>query len=300
MNKLLLIFLAFCAGASGLSAFRPAIRQARAETARNERELEASRNELQEKQQKSAALRSEVLAKKDRLQLEIRQQNLSPALFSLMDGDLARGTPMAWAELRQALGIGWDCSDQYVLVSKRVLKHLDYSKLLSSVRASDTASDILGLTPDEQASIRTVLQRAREGQWLRIERGEPGGDVLAQYTVPSPDPAFEQSASNNFFAGIIAALGQERADLVLPEAWREFKSGLAPSQPETMTIRRTTVEGEPDLICEMKSGSRVVDTSPVRYARYPSSWFLTLFPGGWQTLADREGFELPPRFRKRD
>jgi len=47
----------------------------------------------------------------------------------------------------------------------------------------------------------------------------------------------------------------------------------------------------------MKRGNDV-STSPVRYANYPSSWFLAMFPGGWQTLADREGFTLPPPFKK--
>ena len=37
---------------------------------------------------------------------------------------------------------------------------------------------------------------------------------------------------------------------------------------------------------------------PVRYGRYPSGWFLTLFPEGWKALAEQEGFELPPNCQR--
>ncbi len=63
-----------------------------------------------------------------------------------------------------------------------------------------------------------------------------------------------------------------------------------------MTIRQTVVDGEPDLICEMKYGNKV-DSSPLRYAHYPYGPVLGYFPdGGWEALARREGFELPRRF----
>ena len=145
-----------------------------------------------------------------------------------------------------------------------------------------------------------VKGHAGENQWLRIERTEPKGDIVAQYTVPAPDPVFDQSISNHFAAEVAAVVGPERADMLLPDAWRELRSGLAPAKPETMTIRRAMVDGEPDLICEMKRGDILSDsTSPVRYAHYPSAWFLTLFPGGWKALAEREGFELTQRFLTR-
>jgi len=35
----------------------------------------------------------------------------------------------------------------------------------------------------------------------------------------------------------------------------------------------------------------------VRYVHYPSLWFIALFPGGWEAIAQREGFELPKNFR---
>ena len=62
-----------------------------------------------------------------------------------------------------------------------------------------------------------------------------------------------------------------------------------------MSVRKAFVDGEPDLVCDMSSGTAIV---PVRSGRYPSNWFLTLFPEGWKTLAEQEGFELPPNCQR--
>ncbi len=297
MNRLLLLFFAVCAGAFGFSALRRAAEQQRAVIAATERQSEAVTNGLADAQQVLSALRREVTDKKNRLRESQRHPQISAHMLRLLEGDLSRGNLDAWAELRQQLGLGWDSSPDYVLVSKRALKQLDYRRLLSGLRASDTASDLLALSSTEQLSLRSILDRAREGQWLRMERTEPSGDIVAQYTVPPPDPAFEQSQSNMFVTGIANTLGPERADLFSANAWREFKSELAPAHAETLTLRRSLVGGEPDLTWEMRRGSQV-STDPVRYAHYPSQWFLTLFPGGWKTLAEREGFDLPPNFQK--
>jgi hypothetical protein len=130
---------------------------------------------------------------------------------------------------------------------------------------------------------------------LNIERTPPSGDIVAQYTVSPPDPAFEQGQSNNFSADITAAIGADRASLFLPQAWQQFISDLAPTVPETMTIRQTVVDGQPDLICEVTQGGNV-SSSPVRYAQYPAFPVLKLFVGGWQALAQSEGIDLPPSF----
>jgi hypothetical protein len=108
----------------------------------------------------------------------------------------------------------------------------------------------------------------------------------------------EQSISNNFSAQVTGILGNERAEIFLEDAWRRLRSqGPTIGQsPVTMTIRRSNVNGEAKLICELREGS-AVRTSEVRYGHYPSAWFLTLFPGGWEPLAQREGFALPANFK---
>jgi hypothetical protein len=296
MTRLVLICLSFCAGAVGFGALHRAGQVNRAAAATTRLDSRSATNELAKMQQKIDAARVEVVQKKHRLQQALQHEDISPELLHLLES--GSGSPVAWTELRQQLGIGWDSSPDYVLVSKRVLKQLDYQRLLSGVRASDTACDLLALSTAEQSAIRTILDSARQGQWLRIERAEPAGDVVALYTVPAPDSAFEQGQSNLFVTQFTALLGPERAGFLLHDAWREFKSGLAPTEAETLTVRRTIVNDEPDLVWEMRYSDSQLGTSPVRYAHYPSRWFLTLFPGGWQTLADREGFELPEKFRQ--
>ncbi len=239
-----------------------------------------------------------MLEKKQRLRETLPHANISPELLLLLTGDPGKARPSAWAELRQQLGLKWDSSPDYVLVSKQALRRLDYPRLLSGSRISETASDLLALSPEEQSALQLAFQQSQQGwQGPKVERTEPNGDVVAQYSVSSTDAAFEQSLSNNFATGIARVVGPERADFLLPGAWREFRSQLGPREAETMTIRRSVVDGEPDLVCEMKRGEQI-PTQPVRYAHYPSRWFLTAFPGGWKTLADREGFELPRNFQR--
>ena len=301
MNRLMIVVLGVCAGVIVFSVLHQGVKQTRTAAALKQREWQAGREELAATEEKISLLRREVLDKKNRLRQATRHPGISPELLALLENSTFKGHSAAWAELRQQLGIGWDTSPNYVLVNKRVLKKLQYQRLSGECTSvTDEARDLLGLSPGEQSALGAALDRAREGQWLRIERTEPKGDIVAQYTVPAPDPVFDQSISNHFAAEVAAVVGPERADMLLPDAWRELRSGLAPAKPETMTIRRAMVDGEPDLICEMKRGDILSDsTSPVRYAHYPSAWFLTLFPGGWKALAEREGFELPQRFQTR-
>jgi hypothetical protein len=240
-------------------------------------------------------LRAAVLDKKNRLKDAMNHQEISPELLRLLDGDESKGNLAAWAELRRELGIGWDASPDYVLVSKAAIKDLEYQKLVSARRVTDIASDLLGLSPGEQSGLASIIQRVRDGQTRQVQRTEPSGDIVAQYTALPMDPAVATSLSNSFSAGITGVVGQERADFLLPQAWRELSSDLAPSAADTLTIRRTIVDGESDLIWETRQGSQV-NTQPVRYATYPSMWFLSVFPGGWDDLAQREHFELPAKF----
>ena len=145
--------------------------------------------------------------------------------------------------------------------------------------------------------VRRWIQRVRDGQARQVQRAEPSGDVVAQYTDLPMDPRVAMSLSNSFAGEITGVVGQERTDMLLPGAWRELRNDLAPSEAQTMTIRRTITDGQPDLTCEVRYGSHVY-LSHVRYGNYPSSWFLSTFPGGWADLAKRENFELPAKFQQ--
>jgi hypothetical protein len=292
---MMIAIMVVCAGALVFAALRRDAKQMWMATASEKIDLQTGRDHIAATEEKVSRLLGDVLEKKNRLRQTTRPPQISAELLSLVEGDRSKDHRAAWAELRKQLDIGWDSSPDYVLVNKQILKRLQYERF-SSEDTSEEANDLLGLSPAEQSSLRSVLDHVRASLCLKVVRTEPKGDVVAQYSVPVPDPVFNQSVSNQFAAEIAGVVGQERVEMLLPDAWHQVRSSLGVPKPETMTIRRSMVDGEPDLICEMKRGDEI-STSPVRFARYPLSWLTTLFPGGWEELAQREGFDLPERFQ---
>jgi hypothetical protein len=253
------------------------------------KQLDATQTEL-------AALRTEVQNKKRRIEQASQYPTISPQLLALVEGGLPSGASAAWAELRQQLGIGWSSSPDCVLVSKRVVGRFPYSRLNANANFTETACDLLEILPQERTAADSVLQK-NLNQSLNVKFSEPNGDIVAQYTVVPPDPGSELSLSNNLVGGLTEALGSERTSLLFPNIWYEFKSHIGPPEPETVTVRQSIVDGQPDVMWEASRGNTVIFSEPVRYAHYPA-WFLEIFPGGWQTLADRAGFQLPSRFHQ--
>lgn len=297
MNKLLLIFVTVCAGSTGFTLLHRDEARAKATVAGFVKTLDSASNDLSSTQETVSALQAEVQAKQERLREARQYPNISPEMLAILEGKKGGGNSKGWAELRQQLGIGWDSSPDYVLVNKQVIKDVWYNKLLGDGKLSDDSVSLLGLSPEEQTAVKAALAQAREGQWLNVTSTSPGGDIVAQLTISPPDPSFEAGQSNAFSEAISLAIGPERAKLFLPDAWREFSSSFAPREPETMTIRQTEINGQPDLVCEEMRGSNV-STMPVRYARYPAFPVLKLYPGGWQELAQAFNFSLPPSFKK--
>jgi hypothetical protein len=295
MTKPIFLFLSLCVGSIGFGALHRAINQIRMASSIRHEQWQAASNGLAATRAAMLAAQAEVLDKRGRLLQARRHPALSPELLLLLEKDGVTGHSVAWAELRQQLGIGWDTSPDYVLVRKQVLKQLNYPLLFGASRASDFTCGLFGLSPAEQSALEAVLGRIRGEQSLIVQRAEPHGDVVAQYTMPAVDPSSAQTLSNRFAAELTSVVGPERADFLAPEAWRQLSFDLAPPVANAMIIRKTLVVGEPDLICEMSDGGYLM---PVRYGRYPASWFLTLFPEGWKGLAEQEGFQLPPNCQR--
>jgi hypothetical protein len=295
MTKPIFLFLSLCVGSIGFGALHRATNQIRTATTIRHEQWQVASNSLAASRAAMLAAQAEVLDKRNRLLQARRHPALSPELLLLLEKDGFTGHSAAWAEMRQQLGIGWDTSPDYVLVRKQVLKQLDCPPLFCASRASDFTCGLLGLSPAEQSAIEAVLGGIRRERSLAVQRAEPRGDVVAQYTLPAVDPSSEQTFSNRFAAEITSVVGPERTDFLIPEAWRELRYDLAPPEAVTMSVRKAFVDGEPDLVCDMSSGTAIV---PVRSGRYPSNWFLTLFPEGWKALAEQEGFELPPNCQR--
>ena len=297
MNKFLLILGFACACIFGFSVFHLQATRAHSVALTATRQHLGITAQLEQARARLIGLRADVQEKKSRLADALPQSGLSPEFVRFLEGKQLRASTAALAELRQQLGIGWESSPDYVLVNKCVLSQLDFSRLDFGKRPTDTACQLLGLSAPEQEALSATLQRARDDwQAPTIERTEPHGDIVAQYSVHAPDPDAEMSLSNRLAVDLVGAVGAERAELLLPATWREFRNGLGSTEAETLIVRRTADNAESDLVWETNRGNRT-STGAVRYAYYPSTWFLTAFPGGWKTLAEREGFELPAKFR---
>ncbi len=291
MKKLLLGFLLLSAGAIGFGNLHRAAEQARENRASRADQLKAATSRLAEVEETAASLRDEAMDKRNLLKEISPHLKISPQLLEFLERGTDKGPAAAWAELREQLEIGWDNSDTYVLVSKRLVKQLNLHPFDKTARA------VLAISPSEEAGIEAAMERAKGSRLCQVQRFEPAGDIVAHYTIQA-DPIVERSISNNFSADITAILGSERAGLCLGWSWRDLRELLgSPGQESvTMTIRRFGVDDESKLVCELSQGDSV-SRNDVRYAYVPSRWFFTLFPGGWEAIAQREGFELPKNFK---
>lgn len=296
MNRLVLTFLSLSVGMLTSKAWLGDAKRNQSAAARTKQECQLAAQRLYTTQTELAAVRTEVQNKKRRIEEASVYPTISPQLLALMEGGISGGSPAAWAELRQQLGIGWRSLPDYVLVSKRAIGRLPYSRLNANGNLTETACGLLGISPQERTVANSVLQRSLN-QSLDVKFSAPSGDIVAQYTIVPSDPGSELSLSNNLAGGLTEVLGSERSSLLFPNIWPEFKSHIGPPEPETITVRQSMVDGQPDLTWEASRGNTVVFSEPVRYAHYPA-WFLEIFPGGWQTLADRAGFQLPSRFHQ--
>jgi hypothetical protein len=299
MKKLLLALSILSAGTIGFGMLQRSAERTQFANASNSAAWRAATNNLVELNRDAASLRETVANKTDRLKQVSPGGNISPELRKLLAGETAGSNSAAWAELREQLGIGWNSSGDYVLVRKSVLKQFN----LHPLDKADATRAVLAITPAEQTAIKAAAQTAREAAWTRLQRtelqrSEPTGNIVAQYTIPTADPSFEQSVRDRFSAEITGILGAERADVFLDQGWNELKNQLEllEAEPVTMTIQRSVADGQTKFTCELSSGktSRFLD---VRYAHLPARWFNALFPGGWEAMAQREGFELPKNFR---
>ena len=245
MKKLLLAVLILGAGAIGSAVVHRQADQAQSKQTSLEAARAGTTNELAGLTATLASLRAEVAEKKKRLAQLSSNSKLDPELLQLIE--TGTGSVATWSRLRDQLGIGWDSSAEYVLVSKRVLKQLSYQRIVSGRLATDTACSVLGISAAEQSGIRTALERVRTAESSQVQRTEPSGDIVAQYTIRPPDSALELSMSNGFSSEITSTLGSERAALFAGDAWRELRRDLAPqgAGPAAYPRRRASFRNHP-------------------------------------------------------
>ena len=183
MNKLVSAALVLGAGVLALVLLWQRTEQARAAAVQRRTQWEAATNRLAATQAWLAALRREVAGQRDRLRFASATLGLTPALMQALLAGASNNAALVSPELRQKLGLGWDASPEYVLVGKPIVKGLEYQRIISAAKATETARSLLALSSEEQAGLNEALERTRNAARVRIQRSEPQGDIVAQYTA---------------------------------------------------------------------------------------------------------------------
>jgi hypothetical protein len=225
-------------------------------------------------------------------------------------------------QLLAELGFNWSTTGDYLIVSKKSLERISFDGM-KSVKLTDVARAVLAISPAEQAVIETMTQQLGDTRaaWVKehAQRTEPSGDVLAQYSLPV-DAEFSQSQLAIFTNGIFSALGTERAQWLqahshgwmldvglrtgqdfskVPEELRAtMPTSEYETQPTTLTVERYKSGDEWRLNYRLKQAGNSMMTSVSPWQSFPEA-FRPIFPGGWEELATREGFELPKEFQKK-
>lgn len=233
-------------------------------------------------------------------ELRIRVDDLAEEFAKSGLKDLS---PEQAERLRAELGFNWNSLPDYVIVSKKSLPKLSLTAIRDG-KLTDAARAALVVTPEEQAAIEAELQRVDNeyNTWAlaHTKREEPSGDVVAKYVLPA-DPQ-SSNTLQSFSAVVRSALNSDERDRLFFQFswhWGDAHQLTVPalegwSSQTTMVVRRSGNS----LMLDLKQPNSSLSSSITPSQPFPEG-FLPLFPGGWQDLAQREGFELPKEFQKK-
>jgi len=209
-----------------------------------------ARTYWQTRRQTLATLRAEVTEKKNRLQSVARHPKISPALLAFLEGhpekcfrSIGRNCGSCWTSggtaprLRHGEKTG---AQKNWIIENSGIPNSRYGH-----DARITGAFTPGEIGDKLASKERCFPRHK------------GPSVLNPAETLSRNTRFLRrirprirGLSNYLVTQITGAIGPERTGLIFPGAWYELSSAWRPSTAETMTIRQTMVNGQPDLSCE--------------------------------------------------
>lgn len=271
--------------------------------------------------------RQQVFERRSDAKQQLAVQAPLPALTQLAEKILAGATltNLSAAESEQLLaelGFNWNATRDYLIVSKKSLAGISFDGM-KGMKLTDVARAVLAITPAEQAAIETMTGQLNDARtaWVKehVQRTEPSGDVLAQYSLPV-DAAFSQTQLATFTNAIFSSLGEERAQWLqshsygwmmdvglrngqdfskVPEELRAtMPTAEYETQPTILTIDRPSNSGgEWQMYYNLKQAGNSMVTTVSPWQPFPEA-FKPLFPNGWADLAKAEGFELPKEFQK--
>jgi hypothetical protein len=300
MKRIVLALSVLVSGIALLCGFRNSAAQFRSEAASQRDAWLARTQRLAQFQTQRDELTIRIAELKRGL-AHLRRSTPEADLMKAIETDgAAHLSPEVRERLLAELGLDWKSSGDYLVVSKDTLREVNFHAVRSN-RLRDTVCGVLAITPQERAGIEATMERlaAEFNAWVvsHVQRTEPSSDVLAKYTLP-PDPAFSQSLSNTFSAGVHATIGAERGSLLLDYS-REWMQdvGMRGDGGSMLTIKRAPA-GQEWLPFELKSsdnGTMSAAVSP--HQPFPEA-FRPIFPGGWTQVAELERFELPKEFHQ--
>jgi hypothetical protein len=263
---------------------------------------------------------AEVRAEQTALTVKVRELNhesrsgggtgsMDQALVDLLlTNDIRFASLEMHDKVLAALGRGANSSSSYVLVSKAALANTALAPIKTfpnGEKLTDAVRGILAITPEERQSVEAAFAEALDAvaAWAKanVLREGPSADMLVRYTIPT-DLAFEQALTNKLFSTINAAIGNERGELMRRyfEYSRISEDGAIGERTNILSIHR--ISGQPGL--GYRAGwkwqdSEAINTypEPIKPDGFPYAFYF-VFPGGWQEVAQREGFELPEEFQK--
>ena len=224
-------------------------------------------------------------------------------LWSALQTNRADRLPEELQErLREEFSFSWPSLKDYILVSKPAVRNLRLRVLQPDGKLNDVAATTLAITLGERAGLEAAIEQTKTDfkDWVlaHVKRAEPADDVVASYSLPG-DATMAGNIRTNFFTAAAQAVGQQRTDLIRDTAGTWMQEMGVGGRSTKLTIRREMVGNEPRLKVEVRENGR--DRSaylPLTRREFPKA-LLPLFPNRWAGLAEREGFELPPKPQKK-
>jgi hypothetical protein len=196
----------------------------------------------------------------------------------------------------------WQTLQDSIVVSKQTMRNLRLRVLQPDGNLNNVAAATLAITPEEHAGLEAAIEQAKTDfkSWVlaHVQREEPGGDVVAHYSLPG-DATTAGNLTTNFFLAVAQAVGQQRKELIRDTAVTWMQEMGVSEHSTRLTIRREMVGDEARLKAELRELGRTRSAYlPLAGRDFPKA-LLSLFPNRWTDLAQREGFEMPKASQKK-
>ncbi len=309
MKKILLALTIFSTAGVCLVALSNAASRNQQQLLANQAAGFAQAQQLAEIQSEQVALVAKVGDLKRELRSSAATTSIDPDLADfLLTNDLKFASPEMQNRVLASFGWGGNSSGSYVLVSKAALTDSNLKPLKifpNGEKLTDAVRGVLAITPEEQQSVESAFVEAFDalGDWAKanVQREAASGDMLVRYTIPA-DPIFSAAVSNRLFSSVGAAIGSERGELMrnFYQVHRIDEDGAIGERTNILSIHRISGPAELGYRAGWQwEGSSTINTDPqpIKANRFPYA-FLFVFPGGWEELAQRAGFELPKGFQE--